>query len=254
MKYTLKEAVDVILSSIDGDEVNDINDTVESAQVALLLKSCYYDLATELNLSEHEGTFELTASGDNTKPTLMTVPSNVVRLDWVKYDNILSTETYPNYQPVEYIPFGQFLEQQQSLRNETSNVGSMTFTHNGETFEVQYKNNKMPEYFTTVDDNTLLFDSYDSDEDTTLQNTKSMGFGWLYPTFTLSNTFTPDLDPSQFAYWVNKAKFRAFQELKQQSNPEAGREARNQKIITQKHERKVAQLTGLERTKRFGKR
>ena len=74
MRYTLKEMVDTILSAMESDEVNSISDTQESNQVVLILRSLYYDIANDIGLPEHSTFVELNASGDNTKPTLMTCP------------------------------------------------------------------------------------------------------------------------------------------------------------------------------------
>src|SRR5690348_2839489 len=189
MRYTLLEMVQLILSAMDSDEVNAISDTVESNQVALLLKSVFYDLATELRLPEHDSLFELDASGDDTQPTLMTVPSNVVKLKTVSYNNILTDDSYSNYVPCVYLTFPQFMDLTGPWKDFTDDVGEMSFLNNDETFEVMYMTNKMPQFYTTVDDYTLLFDSYDIDEDTTLQKSKTLCTGSVYPTFTLTEDF-----------------------------------------------------------------
>ena len=191
MKYSLLEMVQILLSALDSDEVNSITDSVESYQVALLLRSCFYDLAVELNLPEHDTLFELNASGDNTKPTLMTIPSNVASVHKIMYDMKDSGDTYQDHVEVNYKPMDQFLPIVESLREETTNIGTMDITMNGEVFPFLYASDKDPDYYTTADDNQLIFDSYDSTVDTTLQKSKTLCFGKVYPTFTLANTFTP---------------------------------------------------------------
>lgn len=253
MRYTLLEMVQTILASMDSDEVDSISDTVESQQVATLLKGVYYDLAVDLKLPEHDGLFELTASGSSSQPTLMYVPSAVCRIDQVRYNNKLSTDTYSNYQNVYYKPWNEFQDMQQSLKDATSNVGEMTFTNNGESFEIMYWNNRMPTWFSSVDDYTLVFDAYDSDEDTTLQKSKTQCYGAVYPTWTESDAFEPDLDPTQFSYLINRAKVRAFAELKQATNQEAAAETRIQKIRNQTVKRRVPNLTEHERLPKYGR-
>ena len=239
MRYTLLEIVQEILSAMESDEVDSIEDTVESNAVALLVKGVYFDMISEMDLPEHNTLFELNASGDITKPCQMTIPTNVMRLDWIKYDNKADADTNKDYQPVNYINFTEFLERQNALRNDTTGVGQQEFTQNGETFEVMYMDDRMPSYYTTTDENVLLFDAYDSDIDTTLQKSKTMCSGVVYPTWTMSDGFYPDLDPTQFAFLRNRAKVRAFAELKQIENAEAAGEARRQKIVTQKRKHKV---------------
>jgi hypothetical protein len=224
---------------MDGEEVSNISDTAESNQVALIVKSVYYDMLSDIDLPERDTLVQLDPSGDNAKPTLMTVPDDVIKLYSIMYDNKATADTYSNYQPVKFKDFDSFLQDQQSLREETTGVGSMTVVVNGEDYPVMYRSDRMPTYYTTIGDHTILFDSYDVTEDTTLQSAKTLCKGQVVPTFTMSNSFTPALDPTQFSYLVNRAKVRAFNEIKQMENNEAGGEARRQKIIVQKRKRKT---------------
>ncbi len=51
--------------------------------------------------------------------------------------------------------------------------------------------------------------------DTTLQTSKTLCYGQIIPTFTLEDSFIPDLDDTQFPLLLNEAKAIAFVELKQ---------------------------------------
>ena len=254
-KQTLLELTQGLLASMDSDEVDSISDTVESYDIALLLRDVYYDIAVELDLPAHETLFELAASGDATQPVLMTLPVNVSKLYWIKYNNQLSTETNSNYIPITYETLPTFLERQNALRN-NSNTDEMTFCMNEdeEEFELVYFNDRFPSKYTQIGNDTLLFDAVNLDEDTTLTKSKTMCFGLVYPTFTLEDSFTPDLDVSQFPYYRNRAKVRAFAEKKQADNREAASEARNQKTILQKRKHRINEGTALERqTVRYGR-
>lgn len=248
--FTLLQIVQEILSSMDSDEVNTIADTVESNQVALLVRRVFYDLSTDFGFPQHESLFELNASGDSAKPTLMTLPSACFKLNWIKYNTKLATDTYASYQEVQYLPLKDFFEVSQNLRESAD--GSMNVTNNSETFEFLYQNNKHPDYYTTVDDLTLVFDSFQSNIDTTLQKSKTMCSGILYPTFTLSDAFVPDLNPQQFSLLINRAKERAFIELKQMENRDASREARRQKIISQWAKERVTREPRIYQAPRWG--
>lgn len=249
--FTLLDITQQILSSMDSDEVNSISDTVESNQVALLIRGVYYDLSTDLNLPEHESLFELNASGDNTKPTLMTLPTSCHKLNWLKYNKQTSLDINSKYENVCFMPFKEFVEMTNALNNSAD--GSMNTIINGETFEFLYRSNKHPEYFSTPDDYNLIFDSYYSTDDTTLQKSKTMCSGLLYPTFTLSDSFTPDLNPQQFSLLINRAKERAFIELKQMENRDASKEARRQKIVTQWDKNRIEREVAILRAPRYGR-
>lgn len=257
MKQTLLELTQSILASMDSDEVNSIEDTVESYDIAVLLRDVYYDIAVELNLTSHENIFELTASGDADQPTLMYLPDNVQKLYWIKYNNQLTTETYSNYVDVEFQDFNKFSLSQNALHTQTSDIGEMTITLNEseEDFEFIYCTDKMPQFYTHIGNDVIVFDSFDSTEDTTLVKSKTMCGGLLYPTFTLEDSFTPDLDASEFPYYRNKAKARAFTEKKQVDNREALQEARTQKILIQKRKDKINEGPALKRLQaRYGRK
>lgn len=254
MRYTLLELTQLMLSSMDGDEIDSITDTVESVQVTTILKNVFYDMATELDLPEHETLFELTASGDNAIPCLMTIPTDVTKLDWVKYDNQLTADNFTNWVDVAFMDFRDFVEMQNNLRYETSNVGTQTITANGESHQFIYRTNEWPSFYTTFDDYNLIFNSiYSIEDSTTLAAAKTMCQGAVYPVFTISDSFAPDLDPTQFSYFIQKAKVRAHFEMKQVPHAEAASEARRQLIAMQKQQRRTAKLTGLDQTVRYGR-
>lgn len=254
MRYTLKEMVDLILNAMDSDEVNSITDTVEATDIANTIKSCYYDMATDLDLPEHNRVYELNASGDNAKPVLMTLPNNALNLKWLKYDMQISGDTVSDYQYLDRLDLENFMLRQEALREYTSDVDEMIFTSNSESFPFMYWTDRHPSYYTTFDDNTLLFDAHDSTLDTTLQKSKTMAFGNVYPAFTIDDDFIPEIDPSQFSLLINKAKVRCFAEKKQAANPEAMAEMRRQRIIVQKRQRSIETIPELHKHARFGRK
>lgn len=219
-----------------SDEVSNYDDTVESYQVALLVKQAFYDCAVELGLPEHESLYQLEASGDNAKPCIMTIPTTATRLDTILYDNKALTDTNSKMEPVLWMDWQDFIRMQTALAGESSDVGQQVISNNSQSFNIMYRSNAFPRYYTTTDENTLIFDGYDSSVDTTLAKAKTMVYGAVYPTFTLSNAAYPDLSPTQFPYLISKAKTRAFKELKQQDNTESASETRKQKIVIQKRQ------------------
>ena len=238
-----------------SDEVNSYADTVESYAVALLIKQCFYDAAVELGLPEHESLFELEASGDSAKPTLMTIPTVATRLDKVLYDNKNTGDNFTKFEECKYMKFDDFMNMQKALQNEpTSNVGEMSYSNNSQTFKVMYSKLAFPRYYTTTDDNSIIFDSYLASLDTTLMKSKTMCYGAVYPSFTLSDGAYPDLDPTQFPYLLAKAKTRAFIEIKQQPNQESASEARKQKIIVQKRKQSVTKEAPIFEVSRYGRK
>ena len=85
MNMTLLQMTQDILSSMGSDEVNSIGDTIESMQVANIIKNKYFDVINRADLPEHYKLFQLNPSLDFSSPVLMYVPSEINSIKWIKY-------------------------------------------------------------------------------------------------------------------------------------------------------------------------
>lgn len=239
MRYTLLEMTQTILSAMDGDEVNSITDTVEATQVAHAIRQTYYDIVSRMDLPENYSFFELEASGTSTKPTLMTLPTDVNSVQWIKYNKIADGDTAPRFEDVTFLELGEFMQRMYLLNTDDDNVASFDHTLNGDSITFFYRDDKAPDFYTTFDDYTFIFDSYDVEVDSTLQKTKSQGYGEIIPTFDLDDATTPDLDANMFSMLINEAKSMCFADLKQSQNATAERRARRALISSQKKKRNI---------------
>lgn len=211
---------------MDSDEVNSINDTVESQQVMEVVKTVYNDIVSRSDLASNKTPFNLAASADSSKPVLMTRPTNINTIDWVKYDCRMVTETNPNWVYIPFEPFDSFMSQTQMLVPSESDVDTMSITSDGFIFTFHFKNNTCPTMYTTYNDSTLIFNAYDSAVDTTLQSTKTMCWGSKNLTFVPSDTFVPELADDLFSLLINESKSLAWAELKQVPHAKAEASAR----------------------------
>jgi hypothetical protein len=254
MKYTLLDLVQTIASSMDSDEVNSINDSVEAQQIATIVRTVYFDIKDKANLPEHYGIVNLTASGDVTKPTLMTIPSTVNKVVWIKYNKETDDEPNLNMRLVNFLPLEEFLDRMHRVSETADNVGTFEHTADGSTFTVLYEDDKAPSYYTTFDDNTLLFDSFDSDVESTLQASKTACYARLVIPFTMSDTFTPDLDEEQFSLLLNEAKSLAWLELKQTPHSKAEVNARRGWVRLGKNKYATQHQSDFDKLPNFGRK
>lgn len=224
MKLNLLELTQNILSSLDSDEVNSIDDTVEARQVAQVIRTAYFNIMARADLPEHGQMFQLDASGNNTKPVLMTRPETIKRIDWIRYNKVQLGQTQDTFEYVIILPLQQFIELTQQLNIDEPDVES--FVLNDITF--YFRNGLAPTYCTIVDDFYVVFDSYDNEVDVTLQSSKTLCFGQTNPAFTMTDDFIPNLDEQQFPLLLNEAKSLAFFELKQMPHEKAEQESRRQ--------------------------
>jgi hypothetical protein len=176
------------------------------------------------DLPEHKAMFSLDPSLDADQPVLMSSPENVRHIEWIKYDVRLEELSDPVFNYVTILPLEQFLDMTQRITRTDPSVDSMTF--NGILF--YFKNNVHPCYCTIVDDHFIIFDSFNSTLDSTLQASKTIAFGLRTPTFLVEDNFIPEMDEQQFPLLLNEAKSLAFVELKQINHEKAEQESRRQ--------------------------
>lgn len=226
MKYTLLELTKAVLSSMDSDEINSITDTVESQQVVEIIKTVYDDIISRGDLQSNKTLFNLTPSGDVLKPTLMTKPEGLDRIEWIKYNCMLTGDLDPAWEDMVFMPQGDFIEYIHNFNPSQDDVGTFDYIAEGNVITFAYKNSASPQYYTTIDDEILIFDSYDSDVSTTLESSKTLAFGPRRTSFESTDTFEPILQPNQFALLLNEAKSLAWAELKQTGHAKAEQTAR----------------------------
>lgn len=252
---TLLKVVQDVLSSIDGDEVNSISETVESDSVTNIVESCFLDIVNTSDRREIKKPFTLTAIG-STKPTLMERPSDIVSVDWIRYDIKDIDDDYPNMRDMAYLSIEEFLSHIYGLPRDldSSVYGSFSLTVDGSNITFYYRKDKQPEYYTTVDDTYIVFDSYDSDVESSLQESKSLCFGKVSLTFSKADSWVIPLDSIGVKHLTESAKARASVELRQTENMKAEKSERRYHIRSQFEGRQIGPPDGYAQIKGYGRR
>lgn len=225
-KMTLLEMVQNILSSMDSDEVNSINDTIESQQVAEVIKETYYYLFSTIELPERVGFVRLNGLGDLDKPNYLEIPSNVISLIWLKYLD----SSDGKYYDLEFVPQTEFIERIAQYNSSSSDVTTVTDT-SGVIYYV--KNNQRPRKYTILNDKYIVTDGYNSTYDTTLQASKSFGWGEVEDTWENEDGFIPNIDNDLFPLLLSEAKSTCFITLKQIANQKEEQKSRKGRVHLQ---------------------
>lgn len=226
-KMTLLELVQDIHNSLDFDEINSINDTQESSQVAQIVKTAYFEIINRKDWPHLKEMFQLDASGDNAKPTHMKIPSTIREMDEINYDSQKSGDSRNKYVEVKYLYPDEFLKRANTHDSSDTNVTTIT-DFSG--IKVNIRTDKAPTYWTSFDDEYVVFNQHDSAVDTTLQKSKTQCHGIRVPTFTLSDSFTPDLPIDAFPLLLAEAKSTASFQLRQLPDEKAEQQARRQHL------------------------
>lgn len=228
VRFSLLDIVQRTLSSMDSDEVNSISDTTESLQVATCAETVYNDLVQGGDPPEDFRLISLTASTDPTAPIVMYRPLGVESISWIKYKRTIQGDSTGQlyWTKMEAIGIEEFLKRQDGLSLDASDVSQMNLVLPNTTLQVLYYNDRSPDYYTSFDDNTILFNSIDTSVDTTLQNSKTLCYGEFSTNFIMVDSFTPAFDSQIHQLWLHETKALASAEMRQVTNAAAEKAAR----------------------------
>tara|TARA_B110000014_G_C19906335_1_gene468951 strand:- start:26 stop:793 length:768 start_codon:yes stop_codon:yes gene_type:complete len=236
MKQTLLEMVQEILSDIDSDEVESINDTIEAEQVVKILESTYRAMMSNRNWPHLRRTLQVDSFNDLTKPTHMRLPEGVKELCFINY-NCQKAGGKLSYQKVTYLDPDQFIHkvnQEDSTKSEVEEVvdtGGITLL---------IRNDRAPTYFTSFNDKDVVFNSYDNSVDNTLQTAKVQSQAYVMPDWNAEDDFVPDLPEDAFSAFVEEAKAKASYKISQKLDEKAEQEAGRQQTWLARKARRVA--------------
>lgn len=225
MKKTLLEIVVDILSDMDGDYVNSINDTDEGLQVAQIVKSTYESMISNRNWPHTARLINLVPHSDNERPTHMKINDPIKEMISVYYDTRKFDDNRLNYTQIRYIDPDAFLRFTNTRNSNDLNTRLITDPSG---VKLLITANKAPEYFTSFNDDDLVFDSFDARIDSSLQASKTQARAYVIPKFEMSDYYIPDLPDEAFAALLEEAKSRAMLRLKQVQDVKAEQESNRQ--------------------------
>lgn len=227
VKKTLLELVQDILVDLNSDEVNSITDTEDSEQVARHIRATYNAIINKDTWPHTRRALTLVARSDNAFPTHMLIQENLRELGTVSYNTAKFGETRKQYEPMTYLEPDEFLRRVNNRNNDESDV-DVVIDDSG--IELLIMNNKAPQWYTSFNDSDLVFDSYDSNIDSSLQASKLQASGYILPEFVLDDDFVPDLPADAFSFLQEEAtsrcQFKMRQITDQKAEQESGRQRR----------------------------
>lgn len=231
MKMTLLEMVQDILNDLDSDSVNSISDTIESEQVAQIIKTCYSEMIGNRNWPHLKKLFQLEHAGDLAKPNYLKIPVNLKELVFFKYECQEEGEKVLIRQ-IHYKTPEDFLSYISNRNSEDTNTTVVT-DYGGS--KLLIRNDQAPTYYTTFDDFYIVTDSYNKAVDDTLQKSKTQCLGYIMPSWEMTDSHVPNLPHEAFPALLAESKSTAFIAIKQMANQKAEQKAtRQQRWLSRK--------------------
>ena len=228
MKMTLLEMTQDIMSDMDSDVINSIDDTDESRQVAQIIKTTYFAMQSTRNWPSTKTLLQFTNFGQIERPNYLFGDSAIKELDLMvmNYDKRKVGETRKQYDPVVYLFPDEFLRKVNAYNNDESNVQLIT-DDSGVVYSIM--SDRAPSHFTSFNDKSLVFNSYDSEVEATLQSSKVQAFGYVMPGWEGLDLSIPVLPDEAFISLLEESKVKAMFKLKQTQDPTAIAEANRQR-------------------------
>lgn len=209
---SLLDLVQDILSDMDSDAVNSITDTEESEQVAKIISTTYMLMMSSRDWPHTRKLVNLISSGSSSLPTHMTFSDTIKRVDEINYNKRKSTDTKDFFQEVPYKYPDNFLRFVNGRNSSSSTVDTIVDPSG---VNLLILNNVAPSFYTSFDDETIVFDSHDNLVDSTLQSNKTQVMAYLIPEFNLDDDFIPDLPVEAFGELLETSKVKAQAKLRQ---------------------------------------
>lgn len=211
MKYTLLSLVQEYQDRTSGFAVDSIFDSDETQQVATIAEAVFYDLETKNREAEFTNDLILaTSSGDVTKPNYLQLPSKLYRV----HDSKLHYLVDGKYKQLMYLKPDDFL----SLVSDTE-ADNVEIITDFSGVQLPIVNNKAPSFYTTFDGQYLVTDSYDSDEETTLQSFKTRLFGSVSSVFLLEDDFEIPLPENLHPLYRDMVLAECYEALREEPAP-----------------------------------
>lgn len=226
-KRTLLEITQEILNDIDGDEVNSIDDTIESSRVADIVRSTYQAMMSSRNWPHTRKLIQIESSGNDMLPTHMTLQDQLKEISLVNYNKAKASDGERRLiREVKYIEQDDFLRVCNNRDNTQANyltvIDPLSLTN------LTIRTDTAPSYFTTFDDKTLIFDSFDRSVEDTLQKSKVQVYAYTIPPWEHTDDAIPDLPDMAFTLLIEESKSKAALRISQQPDQKAEQEAQRQ--------------------------
>lgn len=183
MKLSLLVLVQDMLAAIEAEEVTDVGETTEAGMCVQIANRCFEQVITSFRWRHTRRYAQLTATAAFNE---LAPPDGCIALD--PYHVYYGSQRILYYRPEDFM--------QITILRTGSNIISSN--------NINIYNDRAPIYFTSDDDQTLVFDALDSPT-SGLDATKSLALGYFHPTARLGANADVFALPAQI--------FPAFEQL-----------------------------------------
>lgn len=238
---TVLDVVQRLLSDMDSDGVNTIDETIESTQVAHVVRDTYEQIMDEHRMFGQHRLFQLDGVSDLDHPNYLRIPDNYFNVTAVLYDKRQDVDDDKLYLSVEYVDPIEFLARTNIRVESDSTVQLVEDYYGGKLF---IRNDKSPDFYTTFDNSYIVCDSYNSAVENTLMESKSQAYGQYRPELILDDDSVIDLPKHLMSLLMAEARETCFEYFKDGAPQKVTRNALRTRVRAQRTDHKLNRLGG----------
>lgn len=248
---TLLKIVQLTLDALGSTQVNSISGSIEATQIAEEARVTYYDLMDRDEWPHLLGTIQLESVGDATRPNYLKIPEDVSRIHDVRYEATQTGDPAVTTRQIRYMTPKEFLNLVQKSRG--SNQSNVIQVTDFGGFDYYVVNDAPPMFWTSFDDEHVVFDSYDSDQESTMSGSKSTIRAKIISDWSTTDGFIPDMPDNMFGTFLAEVRASAYMFLKQMPSMKDEQRARRGIAKLRRQAAKVSENDGRARygRKRF---
>lgn len=228
MKQTLLEMVQDILNDMDSDEVNSITDTAESVQVAQMIRTTFFEMITRKEWPHLRKMTTLGNMSDTEHPNYLVLPEDAVKMTYLAYNSKREAVDRDTFRSITYLYPDEFVTHCNRRNTDNDNVESIS---DPDGIKLHIYNDRPPVYWTSFNDQYIVFDGWKKDLQSTLIGSDSHAELYFSADWIPEDTFVPNLPIEAFPGFLAEAKSVCMYKLKQMSDEKAEQQSKRQHIM-----------------------
>lgn len=227
-KRTILQLVQQIGEGIGSDEIDTLDETIEASEIATILEQTVTEVISRKRwefISDRVRQLDARAGGSTQLNTLV-IPSDVTRINCLKYRNTDNTVT--EFIALTYMKPCDFVDMVQSRNSADTNITAIA---NDDGVEINVITDAPPNNWTSFDEESITFDAYDATVGTGNLITDSVIIADIVPVIDYTDPAATLKVPERMETLIyNEALSTCAIRLRQTVDPKAERVARRQHI------------------------
>lgn len=220
----LLDYTQVILESVGESVVDTIDETTASLQAARIIREVYFEGMANRNWP-HKYIITAFQPFGIDFPTHVSIPTNVKQIDTIYYNRRRDTDTRDKYLRITYLQPEDFLRKLNTRDSSADNIETVLDVDGGKLF---IRNDLSPTWWTSFNQDQVVFDSYDSAIEATIQASKQQIYVVKNPEFCIEDDFIPDIPEEAMPWLIAESKSVAAVEMNQDANQKAEQQSQRQ--------------------------